>query len=163
MMQVRTLYGPVPMKTAWNWPMITSYKDFSTYAIVKGGRLPTDPELRLFYDQFESGYEGGANWGFRNWHPIPSTTGGERDGGRGHNGGVWEWTSTMFDSYEGFVPSNLYPGYSKDFFDGAHQVVLGGSYATIPRMAERRSVRNWYQRNYPYAWIGARIAYDVTK
>jgi len=69
----------------------------------------------------------------------------------------------MFDSYEGFVPSNLYPGYSKDFFDGAHQVVLGGSYATLPRMAERRSVRNWYQRNYPYAWIGARIAYDVTK
>ena len=51
--------------------MIASYKDFSTYAIVKGGRLPTDPELRLFYDQFESGYEGGANWGFRNWHPIP--------------------------------------------------------------------------------------------
>lgn len=71
MIQVRTMYGPVPMKTAWDWPVMTSYDDFSTYAIVKGGRLPTDPELRLFYDQFESGYEGGANWGFRNWHPIP--------------------------------------------------------------------------------------------
>lgn len=52
------MYGPIPIKTAWNWPLMTSYNDFSTYAIVKGGRLPTDPELRLFYDQFESGYEG---------------------------------------------------------------------------------------------------------
>ncbi|KIM89427.1 hypothetical protein PILCRDRAFT_813358 [Piloderma croceum F 1598] len=160
---VRTMYGPVPMKIAWNWPIMTSYDDFSAYAIVKGGRLPTNPELRLFYDKFEAGYEGGANWGFRNWHPIPSTTGGERDGGRGHNGGVWEWTSTLFDNYEGFVPSKLYPGYSKDFFDGTHQVVLGGSYATIPRIAERRSVRNWYQRKYPYSWIGARMVYDIAK
>ncbi|KAF7985929.1 hypothetical protein HWV62_43852 [Athelia sp. TMB] len=158
---VRTLYGPIPMKTAWNWPLMTSYNDFSTYAQVKGGRLPTDPELRLFYDQFQSGYAGGANWGFRNWHPIPATTGAEKDGGRGHNGGVWEWTSTTFDSYEGFVPSKLYPGYSQDFFDESYKVVLGGSYATIPRIAERRSVRNWYQRNYPYPWVGARIAYDV--
>ena len=39
-----------------------------------------------------------------------STTGGEKDGGRGHNGGVWEWTSTVFNRYEGFVPSKLYPG-----------------------------------------------------
>lgn len=65
------MYGPVRMKTAWNWPLMTSYDDFSTYAIVKGGRLPTDPELRLFYNKFEAGYDGGANWGFRNWHPIP--------------------------------------------------------------------------------------------
>jgi hypothetical protein len=41
------------------------------YASVKGGRIPTEPELRLFLDKFSSGYEGGANVGFRNWHPIP--------------------------------------------------------------------------------------------
>jgi hypothetical protein len=41
------------------------------YASVKGGRIPTEPELRLFLDKFSSGYEGDANVGFRNWHPIP--------------------------------------------------------------------------------------------
>ncbi|KAH7885435.1 hypothetical protein F5I97DRAFT_1811346 [Phlebopus sp. FC_14] len=159
--QVRTMYGPVPMQVAWEWPVLTCYDNLSIYASVKGGRIPTEPELRVFLDKFESGYEGGANTGFRNWHPVPATTGGEKYGGRGHNGGVWEWTATVFDAYEGFRPSELYPGYSADFFDGAHQVVLGGSFATIPRIAERRSVRNWYQRNYPYAWISARVAYDV--
>ena len=51
--------------------------------------------------------------------------------------------------------------YSTDFFDTHHQVVIGGSYTTIPRLAERRTVRNYYQHNYPYAWVGARIAYDA--
>jgi formylglycine-generating enzyme required for sulfatase activity len=69
--QVLTMYGPVPMKVAHLWPVMTTYEDISTYAIVKGGRIPTEPELRLFLDKFESGYEGGANVGFRNWHPVP--------------------------------------------------------------------------------------------
>ncbi|KAF7314700.1 DUF323 domain-containing protein [Mycena kentingensis (nom. inval.)] len=160
-MCVRTLYGPVPMHIAQHWPVIAPYTSMSKYALVQGGRLPTEAELRAFYDRFESGYEGGANWGFRNWHPVPATTGGNGNGGRGGNGGVWEWTSTVFGGFEGFEASKLYPGYSADFFDGAHQVVLGGSYATIPRIAGRKSVRNWYHQKYPYAWVGGRVVYDV--
>jgi formylglycine-generating enzyme required for sulfatase activity len=119
-------------------------------------------------------------------HRVHSaTTGGEGDG-RGHNGGVWEWTSTEFGGYEGFVPSSLYPGFSADFFDSLHNVVvsdilfislfffsrtcthrvglkIGGSYVTTPRQAERRSLRNFFQRNNPYSWIGGRVAYDVAK
>ncbi|KAG6829518.1 hypothetical protein H0H92_004320 [Tricholoma furcatifolium] len=158
--KVRTLYGPVPMTIAHHWPVITSYDDLSTYATVKGGRIPTEAELRVFYQTFDSGYDGGGNVGFRNWHPIPATTGGTVEG-KGGNGGVWEWTSTMFEKYDGFVPSELYPGYSMDFFDGTHNVVLGGSYATVPRIAGRKTFRNWYQRNYPYPWVGGRVAYDL--
>ncbi|KAG6876761.1 hypothetical protein C0993_000588, partial [Termitomyces sp. T159_Od127] len=69
--KVRTLYGPVSMNIARHWPVTASYNDLSTYAIAKGGRIPTEAELRLFYDTFDSGYGGGANVGFRNWHPIP--------------------------------------------------------------------------------------------
>lgn len=158
--KVRTLYGPIPIQVAWDWPVLTSYDNLSIYASVKGGRIPTEPELRVFLDKFESGYEGGANTGFRNWHPVPATMGLDKYGGKGHNGGVWEWTSTVFDEHEGFVASSRYPGYAADFFDGAHNVVLGGSYVTIPRISERRSFRNWFQRGYPYAWAGARIVYD---
>ncbi|KAF9645796.1 DUF323 domain-containing protein [Thelephora ganbajun] len=158
---VLTMYGPVPMRIARLWPVMTTYDDLSAYAIVKGGRIPTDPELRLFLDKFECGYEGGANIGFRNLHAVPATTGIPGKGGKGHNGGVWEWTSTLFDSYEGFKPSKIYPEYSRDFFDSKHHVVIGGSCVTVPRQANRRTMRNYYQHNYPYAWVGARVAYDV--
>lgn len=59
------------MKIAKQWPVVASFDSLSTYASVKGGRIPTEPELRLFYDKFDCGYEGGANVGFKNWHPIP--------------------------------------------------------------------------------------------
>jgi L-histidine Nalpha-methyltransferase / hercynylcysteine S-oxide synthase len=69
--QVRTLFGPVPMKIARLWPVIADYNSLSQYATVHGGRLPTEFELRLFYDKFEISYEEGRNVGFRNWHPVP--------------------------------------------------------------------------------------------
>lgn len=58
------------MQVAWNWPVLTSYDSLAIYAKVKGGRLPTELELHLFYEMFDSGYEGGGNVGFRNWHPV---------------------------------------------------------------------------------------------
>lgn len=116
---------------------------------------------------------------------LHSATTGVGDGERGHNGGVWEWTSTVFDKHESFKPSTLYPGFSADFFDNLHNVVvcdilsivlffelcaltkfiskIGGSYATTPRQAGRRTLRNFFQRDYPYAWNGGRVVYDVAK
>lgn len=69
--RVRSLYGPVPMEVARTWPVLTAYDDLAAYAASKGGRIPTEPELRLFLDTYQVGYEEGANMGFRNWHPLP--------------------------------------------------------------------------------------------
>ncbi|KAN0066219.1 hypothetical protein ACQY0O_000313 [Thecaphora frezii] len=105
-----------------------------------------------------------ANVGFRNWHPVPAALPRYDSDGTllpGHNGGVWEWTSTLFMGYDGFRPAALYPGYSADFFDGKHSVVLGGSWATVPSVAGRRSFVNSYQTGYPYIFGGARIVYDT--
>ncbi|TFK44450.1 C-type lectin protein [Crucibulum laeve] len=159
--KVRTMYGYITMQVAQHWPVLTAYDDLVTYAHSKGGRLPTEPELRLFLDTYDVSHEDGANVGFRNWHPVPATMGIEEYAGKGSNGGVWEWTSTAFDGHEGLAPTNLFTGYSTDFFDTKHQVVLGASYATIPRLASRRTVRNFYQHNYPYPWVGARVVYDL--
>lgn len=40
--------------------------------------------------------------------------------------------------------SELYPGYSSDFFDGQHLIIAGASFATPNRLA-RASFQNWYQ------------------
>ena len=57
---------------------------------------------------------------------VRRATTGVKDGGQGHNGGVWEWTSTVFDKHEGFERSTLYPEFSADFFDTRHNVVVRG-------------------------------------
>jgi hypothetical protein len=50
--------------------MIGSFDELSAYAESKGGRIPIEPELRLFLDKFNVGYEGGGNVGFGDWHPC---------------------------------------------------------------------------------------------
>lgn len=69
--KVRMMFGLVPFAYAKSWPVLTSYDDLAFYAKCKGGRLPTEPELRLFLDMYDAGFEGGANVGFRHWHPTP--------------------------------------------------------------------------------------------
>ena len=48
-----------------------------------------------------------------------------------------------------------------DFFDGKHHVMLGGSWATLPRIAGRKSFRNWYQMGYGYVWASGRVVKDL--
>ena len=82
-----------------------------------------------------------------------ATTGGGAGGERGCNGGVWEWTSTAFKNHEGFITSELYPGYafwmlrllnnimnwpcrySMDFFDDVHKVVVRIRYRCSSNLA----------------------------
>ncbi|EKM58987.1 uncharacterized protein PHACADRAFT_249140 [Phanerochaete carnosa HHB-10118-sp] len=159
--KVKTFYGAQPLSVAGTWPCLASYDALLVFARSKGGRIPTEPELRLFLDKYHIGYDEGANMGFRSWHPTAPTAGLAENGGRGSNGGVWEWTSTALDAHTGFAGTGIFPGYSSDFFDRKHMVVLGASFATAPRLGERRTVRNFYQHNYPYPWVAARVCYDI--
>ncbi len=56
-------------------------------------------------------------------------------------GGVWQWTSTAFEPYPGFVPGP-YREYSAPWF-GNHFVLRGGSFATRGRLVHPR-LRNFY-------------------
>lgn len=102
-----------------------------------------------------------CNVAFKTWHPTAVTGEGGRLRGQSDAGGLWEWTSSPLVEHEGFKAMDLYPGYTADFFDNKHNIVLGGSWATAPRIAGRKSFVNWYQRNYPYTWATARLVRDV--
>jgi len=151
--KVSTVFGPMDMNVAMNWPVMLSQEQACRYAEWKKMRLPTEEELRCFYDSYTPHPDFESNIGFNHWHPTDVS----------HDksviqtlGSVWEWTSTVFDAHPGFKESELYPGYSSDFFDGKHVVILGGSWATHPRIG-RRTFRNWYQRGYPYVFCGVRL------
>ena len=73
---------------------------------------PLDP-LSLFIDLGE------ANVGFKRWHPVSVVDKGGQLCGQSDLGGVWEWTSTVLEKHEGFMPMELYPGYT-----GMHLITL---------------------------------------
>ena len=46
---VRTVYGPVPLKYALDWPVFASYDELSRCAAWMSGRIPTVDEVRSIY------------------------------------------------------------------------------------------------------------------
>ncbi|PVH94617.1 hypothetical protein DM02DRAFT_692683 [Periconia macrospinosa] len=103
----------------------------------------------------------GTNTAFEHWHPVSVAEKGNKLCGQSDLGGAWEWTSSVLEKHEGFEAMPEYPGYTADFFDTKHNIVLGGSWATHPRIAGRKTFVSWYQRNYPFVWATARLVQDV--
>lgn len=169
---VKTVSGPVPFELAEGWPVQVSGLAARRYCAAQGGRLPTELECRRAalgepgggqrrypWGEADPATVGGA-FGLRSFTPRPvgehpdtaSAWGVEELLGNG-----LEWTCTPFRPLRGFTPwARTYPGYSADFFDGAHDVVVGASWATAPRLL-RPSFRNWYRRGYPYAFTSFRV------
>jgi iron(II)-dependent oxidoreductase len=74
-------------------------------------------------------------------------------------GGAWEWTSSDFRAYPGFV-AFPYEEYSQVFFGDEYKVLRGASWATHPHVA-RSSFRNWDLPQRRQIFAGIRLAEDV--
>ncbi len=170
--EVRSLFAWHPAEQVGGWPVLVSHAEALAYARWKGGRLPTEAELqRAAYADDGRPFPWGdaaptlrrANLGFRSGGLRPVGRSPDGRGPFGHHdlvGNAWQWTDTAFGPLPGFDAwIRTYPGYSQDFFDGAHRVVFGASWATDDRLA-RPSFRNWYQRHYPYVFATFRLAWD---
>lgn len=184
---VKTFFGPVPIKHAANWPVYGSYEQIEACAAFLGGRLPTRDELMaIFAHAHGEGKEADNNNGVlakkingvnshllfngvRETPPVPGLFAFHPTALPAPTSSpslpstppqTWEWTSTPLVAHEGFEADPEYPGYTADFFDGKHKVVLGGGWATAPRL-RRKGFVNWYQGGYGFAWVGGRVVKDV--
>jgi iron(II)-dependent oxidoreductase len=75
-------------------------------------------------------------------------------------GNVWEWTSSHFHGYEGFV-AHPYREYSEVFFGEDYRVLRGGSWATSPRVGTL-TFRNWDLPVRSQIFAGVQLARDVS-
>jgi formylglycine-generating enzyme required for sulfatase activity len=155
-----------------DWPVYVTWREASAYAAWRGKRLLTEPEFHRAAYGTPGGGERPYPWGseppagrpgnfdFARWDPVPVDATPESDSAFGFAqlvGNGWEWTSSVFAPFPGFQPLAFYPGYSADFFDGQHYVLKGGSPRTAACLL-RRSFRNWFRPDYPYAYAGFRLA-----
>jgi len=75
-------------------------------------------------------------------------------------GEVWEWTSSCFGGYPGFI-AHPYREYSEVFFGDAYRVLRGASWATEERVRSL-TFRNWDLPLRRQIFAGVRLAKDVT-
>jgi iron(II)-dependent oxidoreductase len=153
-----------------------SWFEADAFARAHGVRLPTEFEWEkaATWDQ-ETQTARRYPWGNR--RPVPALHANldQRGGGPapagafpagaspygclGMIGDVWEWTSSGFDGYPGFVP-HPYREYSEVFFGSAYRVLRGGSWATRTRVATP-AFRNWDYPQRRQIFAGFRIAADA--
>jgi ergothioneine biosynthesis protein EgtB len=150
-----------------DWPVYVSQAEASAFARWSGKALPSEAEWqRAAYDDPHKPFPWGEEapgpqhgyLGFGRWDPAPVNAfprARSSFGVDGLLGNGWEWTSTPFQPFAGFQAREFYPGYSANFFDGAHYVMKGASMRTAACML-RRSFRNWFQPHYQYVYAGFR-------
>ncbi|HEV2037605.1 MAG TPA: SUMF1/EgtB/PvdO family nonheme iron enzyme [Candidatus Eremiobacteraceae bacterium] len=141
------------------------------YAAFRGKRLPSEAEWEVaaawdpasqHMRRFPWGDEPndpGSSSSSRSWGTTPVGFRQENTSALGlHDviGNVWQWTSSQFRGYSGFL-AYPYPEYSEVWFDGDHRVLRGGSWFT-DRSLGRTSFRNFYRRRFRPGFNGIRCA-----
>ena len=165
----RGMFDLLPLPRAW--PVYVSQAEASAFARWRGARLPTEAEFQRAAYGSPSG-ERVYPWGdaepdatrgvfdFSGWDPEAAGShpkGASAWGVEDLVGNGWEWTSSVFGSFPGFLAMASYPEYSADFFDGEHVVMKGASPATAKELL-RPAFRNWFRARYPYVYATFRCA-----
>ncbi|MFJ7209857.1 5-histidylcysteine sulfoxide synthase [Streptomyces sp. NPDC098789] len=148
--RLRTLFSHEAMK--WDWPVCVNYHEAKAFCAWRSDldgvcyRLPTEAEYRRMRDAagpapaaLGGGHamrEQGLNisLAYGSEGPVDAEPAGPA-GFQGLSGNVWQWCEDTFQPLPGFRPHALYDDFSTPCFDGAHQMIMGGSFVSTGTMA----------------------------
>jgi iron(II)-dependent oxidoreductase len=171
---VHRVDGTAPLAPAE--PVVhVSWFEADAFARAHGARLPTEAEwekaatwnqatgetLAYPWGDTAGDANGRANLDHGGFGCAPAgayPAGAAPCGALGMLGDVWEWTSSAFTPYPGFV-AHPYREYSEVFFGDGHRVLRGGSWATRTRVATP-TFRNWDLPQRRQIFSGIRLVWD---
>ncbi len=139
--------------------MHVSYYEAAAYARWAGRRLPTEFEWEV----------AAARYGHRNeghfledgyFHPYATDRSTESSEMHNLLGNVWEWTTSSYEPYPGYVqPDGALGEYNGKFM--SNQMVLRGGSAVTPRSHIRTTYRNFFPPEKRWQFSGFRLAENV--
>lgn len=154
--RLRVMFDVVPMQ--WNWPAQVNRHEAQAFCKWKQSKrsdqkvvyhLTTEPIHQLMRNEKDRSFDVSAddiltvpekasmatafgknlNWSYMSFSPVdamPPTAHGFFD----VFGNAWEWCEDMFSALPGFRVHPYYDDFSEPCFDGEHNVIMGGSFAS---------------------------------
>lgn len=146
--QYRTMLEKIDMP--WDWPVDANYleaKAFCNWLSKKQNkkiRLPTEAEwlhlsdLNLSFDD-AGRLESDANIAFNYGASACPVSNFSHNKFHDVTGNVWQWTETAIDGFDDFKVHPAYDDFSVPTFDGRHNLIKGGSWASTGNETIRES------------------------
>ncbi|KAE9050767.1 hypothetical protein PR003_g2109 [Phytophthora rubi] len=154
--KLRAMFDVVPMQ--WSWPAQVNRHEAQAFCKWKQAKqadkkvvyhLTTEPIHQLMRDAKDRSADVNSddilalpegtsmaaatgknlNWSYMSFSPVdalPPTSQGFHD----VFGNAWEWCEDMFSALPGFRVHPYYDDFSEPCFDGEHNVIMGGSFAS---------------------------------
>lgn len=141
--KLRTCFDVIPMQ--WNWPAVVNYHEAKAYCAWKSAqenctyRLLSEAEHHAMRnasnlpeaDEDKLMVTGGFNINLR-YSTESAVDDGKVVGAPFADlfGNVWQWCEDHFNPLTGFKVHRYYDDFSTPCFDGQHQMIMGGSFAS---------------------------------
>src|SRR3569833_1528707 len=161
--RLRLSFETVPMQ--WSRPVIVNFHEAKAYCAWKGEQEPGAAPYRLLTEAEHHRLRGNRTAKAPNRNLAYGSEGSTDEGPAGSNefhdvfGNLWQWCEDHIAALPAFAIDPLYEDFSTPCFDGRHNLIMGGSFASTG--GETSPWARFHFRRHFFQHVGFRLAQSV--